>query len=347
MARPSLSRPALAAALLASLALIALVAAPALAALGGAYPVQSAGDRGTDVAAIQELYRYHQALASGSGHEGSRGVTTGARNAPDVPVSGIFGPSTTIGVQAFQSSRGLPPTGVVDGATWSALVVKIGPGSTGAAVKALQRELREKRGATSVPIDGVYGTATTNAVKAFQAHMGLSQTGSMNAATWNALIWHYELPHFSASALCDYDPPPDANWGTAELVSTLEAAGRSMVDQGYGQVAVGDLSYEHGGDHPEHNTHEVGLDADIRMMRKANDQCSNPSNWRLAAYDRNATRALILAIRAATPGHVKEILFNDPQLIAEGLTVYRVDHDDHLHVRLCEASHALPLYTCP
>jgi len=83
------------------------------------------------------------------------------------------------------------------------------------------------------------------------------------------------------------------------------------------------------------------------MMRKANDQCTSPSNWRLAAYDRTATRALILAIRAATPGHVKEILFNDPQLIAEGLTVYRIDHDDHLHVRLCEAGHALQLYRCP
>ncbi|HET9344388.1 MAG TPA: penicillin-insensitive murein endopeptidase, partial [Candidatus Limnocylindrales bacterium] len=138
----------------------------------------------------------------------------------------------------------------------------------------------------------------------------------------------------------------NANWGTAELISTLEAAGRAMVQAGYGQVPVGDLGYEHGGDHPEHRTHEVGLDADLRMMRKANDQCSSPSNWRLAAYDRTATRALVKAIRVATPGHVKEILFNDPQLIAEGLTVFRAGHDDHLHVRLCEAGHPVPLYRC-
>ena len=94
-----------------------------------------------------------------------------------------------------------------------------------------------------------------------------------------------------------------------------------MVKAGYGQIAVGDLSSSSAATSPLHDTHEVGLDADIRPMRKANDQCSHGSNWRLAAYDRAATRALIMAIRAATPGHVKFILFNDPQLIREGLTV--------------------------
>ena len=136
--------------------------------------------------------------------------------------------------------------------------------------------------------------------------MGLPQTGLADAATWRTLVWHYEEPVFSAAALCDYDPPANANWGTAEMIATLQAAGATMVTGGYGRVAVGDVSYEHGGDHPEHDTHEVGLDADIRPMRKANDQCSNGSNWRLAAYDRTATRALILAIRAATPGPREE-----------------------------------------
>jgi hypothetical protein len=270
---------------------------------------------------------------------------TGARNPLIVPIDGLFGASTDAGVRAFQASRGMPVTGVADDATWAALVAPIGPGSTGDAVRALQRELREKR-AAAVPVDGVFGTSTAAAVTAFQAHMGIPQTGAMNAATWRALVWHYEEPRFSASALCDYDPPANANWGTAEMISTIEAAGATTVTSGYGQIAVGDLSYEHGGDHPEHDTHEVGLDADLRPMRKANDQCSSGSNWRLAAYDRAATRALINAIRAATPGHVKKILFNDPQLIAEGLTVYQSGHDDHLHVRLCEASHPDPRYRC-
>ena len=335
----------LAQALVAALVL-AVLAAPTLAAVSASYPVQSLGDRGTDVAALQELFGYHQRAVSLDGGGAARGVTTGARNPIVVPVNGLFGSTTDAAIRAFQVSRGLPASGVADADTWAALVVPIRPGSTGAAVRALQRELREKRGATDVQIDGIYGAATPAAVTAFQAHMGLPQTGAVNGATWRALIWHFELPRFSASALCDYDPPANANWGTAELISTVEEAGRSMVNAGFGQVAVGDLGYEHGGDHPEHETHEVGLDADLRPMKKANDQCSGGTRWTLAAYDRAATRALAKAIRAATPGHVKEILFNDPVLIAEGLTVFRAGHDDHLHVRLCEAWHPVPLYRC-
>ena len=55
-----------------------------------------------------------------------------------------------------------------------------------------------------------------------------------------------------------------------------------------------------------------------------------------SSYDRTATRALIKAIRAAAPGHVKLIYFNDPVLIREGLTTRYTGHDDHLHIRYCE-----------
>ncbi len=41
----------------------------------------------------------------------------------------------------------------------------------------------------------------------------------------------------------------------------------------------------------------------------------------------------------AAPGHVKLIYFNDPVLIKEGLTTHYLGHDDHLHVRYCEAAH--------
>ena len=334
--------------------LIALVATSALpvvrtprlafAALPTFFPTQSLGDRGTDVTAIQHLIRHHQSGASSSS-SGGRTVRVVGVNPIVVPVDGVFRDATAAGVRAFQVSRGLPATGVVDHATWERLVVPLGPFATNPGVVALQTELTEKRGAV-VGTDGVYGAQTVAAVRAFQQHMGLPATGSVDTATWRALLGHFELPRFSSAALCDYDPPANANWGTAETIASIETAGAAMVGAGYGRVAVGDVSYEHGGDHPEHVSHEVGLDADLRPMRKANDQCSLGSNWRLAAYDRAATRALIKAIRAATPGHVKKILFNDPQLIAERLTVYQSGHDDHLHVRLCEASHPQPLYVC-
>lgn len=311
------------------------------AALPPSFPTQSAGDRGTDVLAIQRLFR--QAQAS-SGRTNTRGVTTGARNALIVPVDGVFRASTVAAVRAFQASQMLPETGIVDATTWAGLTVPLGPGATGEAVRAVQAELREKRGA-ALAVDGVYGASTTAAVASFQAHMGLSQTGAIDAATWRTLVWHFEEPRFSASALCDYDVK-NANWGTAEMIATLEAAGASTVAAGVGRIAVGDISLEHGGDIAIHESHEVGLDADLRPMRKSNDQCARGSNWRLTAYDRGATRALVDAIRAAAPGHVKWIFFNDPQLIREGRTTFLTGHDDHLHVHLCEAGHPDRDYRC-
>jgi hypothetical protein len=56
--------------------------------------------------------------------------------------------------------------------------------------------------------------------------------------------------------------------------------------------------------------------------------------------------AFIREIRAAAPGHIKVIYFNDPVLIGEGLTTRVSGHDDHLHVRYCEAWHPVTAYRC-
>jgi peptidoglycan hydrolase-like protein with peptidoglycan-binding domain len=315
---------------------------PALAAISTAYPTQSLGDRGTDVVAIQLLINARLGPAPPTGGR----VEVSGRNLVTVAVNGIFDDATAAAIRVLQSRNALRETGVVDPATWRALVVPIGATSRGSDVVAVQRLLREKRGA-SVPLDGTYGTATRAAVVTFQKHMGLAATGSVDGATWRALVWHFELPRFSAAGLCDYSVGNGAaNWGTASAVASIEAAGAAMVDAGYGRVAVGDVGLEHGGDIAGHQTHEHGLDADLRPMRKANDQCAWGTNWRLSSYDRSATRALIKAIRSIAPSHVKLIYFNDPVLIGEGLTRPFAGHDDHLHVRFCEATHPLAAYDC-
>ena len=333
--------------------LLALVAAsgvaqgapPALAALSTAIPTQSLGDRGTDVATLQQLLHHHLTSQPPAPTSGRTVIVRGV-NPLVITVDGVFGPSTREAVRVFQLSRELPVTGVVDPATWARLVVPISSGATGDAVVALQRLLREKR-AASVPLDGVFGPSTKTAVSAFQQHLGLAATGAADATTWRGLVWHFELPRFSASALCDYSVGNGpANWGTAETTAVIEKAGAAMVVAGYGRVAVGDVSFEHGGDIPGHETHERGLDADLRPMRGANDQCTARTNWRLTTYDRSATRALVKAIRAAAPGHIKLIYFNDPVLVGEGLTTYSSGHDDHLHLRICEAVHVDPRYRC-
>jgi peptidoglycan hydrolase-like protein with peptidoglycan-binding domain len=339
-----------ASALALALTLSALVAAPAFATPrrptiapppapsatlvpGINWPVQSAGDRGTDVSAIQRLLRL-------------RIADTPLAVAPPAP-DGLFGSSTVAAVKSFQASRGLAATGIVDGPTWAKLIVGLGAGMTGEAVVALQTELVEKRRVT-LAIDATFGPATTAAVSAFQRHIGLPVTGLATASTWRALVWHYELPRFGSAGLCDYSVGNGAaNWGTAEAIDTLEAVGRSMVVLGYGRIAVGDASFEHGGNIPGHETHEQGLDVDMRPLRKANDQCTvGGTRWSSSTYDRTATRAMIAKFRRLAPGHIKVIYFNDPVLIREGLTRWFAGHDDHVHVRFCEKVHPLATYDC-
>ena len=321
-------------------AAFAASAAPAAALSGVAWPTQSQGDRGTDVAALQGLLR----VGLQPDPLPRRRALLRAIVLP--PVDGVFGATTTDAVRRFQLGHGLTVNGIVDVATWSKLAIPLSAGAAGRAVEALQRELAEKRGATLV-VDGLFGSTTRSAVLVFQKHAGLAQTGTVDLATWRTLVWHYELPRFSSKALCDYSVGNGpANWGTADAIAGLEAGGAWSVAHGYGRLAVGDVSFEHGGPIPGHETHRRGLDVDIRPLRKANDQCTVRTRWTYTAYDRAAMRAVVKAIRALSPGQIKLIYFNDPVLISEGLTTWYSGHDDHLHIRFCEPLSPGATYRC-
>lgn len=305
--------------------LLIALAAPGVAAAGPTFPTQSLNNRGVDVRAIQGLLIHH---------------------GQPVAIDGVFGTATQDAVKAFQGTQGLTVDGVVGEATWGRLAVSLGPGSSGEAVKVLQRLLNEKRKA-GLTVNGVYGAATRNAVIAFRRHMGMTARDRVGPLTWRKLAWHYDKPGFKGNGLCDYSVGNGAaNWATGAAIGQLEAATRAFSALGRGRVPVGDASREHGGDIAGHQSHEVGLDIDLRPMRDAEDQCTWGTNWRSSSYNRPATRALIKAIRAAAPGHVKVIFFNDPVLIDEGLTRWFSGHDDHLHVRYCERWHELKRYRC-
>jgi peptidoglycan hydrolase-like protein with peptidoglycan-binding domain len=309
-----------------ALLLLAAIVPSTTAATTHAFPNQSLGDRGSDVSAIQALLHAH---------------------GDPLALDGIFGETTRAAVIAFQAANGLPADGVVREDTWLKLIIPLGPGSTGDAVKAVQRQLDDKRHA-GLAITGVYDTPTRSAVVAFQKHIGMTPHGYVGPVTWRNLIWHYDYPSFTAAKnLCDYSVGNGkANWGTGATIGHLEAAAIAFKARGKGRISVGDVSYEHGGDIPLHATHERGLDADIRPIRRNANQCTWGTNWRYSSYDRSATRALIKIIRATAPGHVKLIYFNDPVLIREGLTTWYAGHDDHLHVRYCEPSYPIARYRC-
>ena len=107
------------------------------------------------------------------------------------PLDGEFGPITLKAVKAFQTTRHLPATGVVDATTWAAVqtmaypllpyrLVVLKQGSTGATVKVLQKALK-------VTADGEFGPITAKAVKAAQAKAHLSANGLVGVRTWIAV----------------------------------------------------------------------------------------------------------------------------------------------------------------
>jgi peptidoglycan hydrolase-like protein with peptidoglycan-binding domain len=305
-------------------ALFAYAAPVSAASVRDTWPVQNIHDRGSNVSAIQGLLRAH-------------GST--------IEVSGTYDAGTKTAVIAFQTAHGLTANGIVAASTWDALVVPLKQGDSGEAVKALQRLLIAKRHA-SLSVTGVFGSVTRDRVAAFQAHYGMTIWGSVGPVTWRRLVAHFQYPSFGTN-LCAYTVGNgNAHWATGSAIGLLKAAETAFLKLGYGRISMGDASFEHGGDIPGHETHEQGLDMDLRLIRTDEKQCTWGTNRFWSTYDRAATRALIKTIRATAPGHVKLIYFNDPVLIHEGLTTWFKGHDDHLHVRYCESSHPLAMYDC-
>ncbi len=162
------------------------------------------GNRGTEVQALQYYLNFiaffNDAL-------------------PDISVDGIFGPSTRDAVLAFQRYYGLTQDGIAGRDTWnriqtvyqsilnnlpkeyqsySSLIYPgtvLSVGSTGKVVEQVQTYLRViGQNNSSVPVinvDGTFGNATRNAVRAVQKLYGIDQTGVVGPSTWNAIVELY------------------------------------------------------------------------------------------------------------------------------------------------------------
>ncbi|MBQ4139709.1 MAG: peptidoglycan-binding protein [Clostridia bacterium] len=142
---------------------------------------------------------------------------------PFVPIDGNKGSDTTAAIRAFQSSRGLPATGVADQETWEAIydeylisLEKEAPpsgfspfpseprdyalrvGDEGFPVSAVQHMLGEISvffPIAEMAVSGKYDEATRDAISELQARYLLPVTGEVDKLTWNALVRLYDSAH--------------------------------------------------------------------------------------------------------------------------------------------------------
>jgi N-acetylmuramoyl-L-alanine amidase len=150
-------------------------------------PVLRLGSQGTEVTNLQATLKL-------------LGYYTG-------PIDGVYSESTVIAVFLFQQAANLDTTGIVDAATWTALLPTVTPpppvstaptsdnpnsmptlrvGMNGSAVRLLQERLRAL--GLSVTVDGVFGEQTLQAVMAAQQQLKLNPDGVVGPATWQALL---------------------------------------------------------------------------------------------------------------------------------------------------------------
>lgn len=106
-------------------------------------------------------------------------------------VDGSFGPGTKAAVKAFQSAQSLTSDGIVGRNTWVALF-----GGSGAiiqssarpyAVRAIQDVLTRK-GHAQLTVDGLWGSKTASAVRAFQQTFSHPVTGQVDLDTFKGVM---------------------------------------------------------------------------------------------------------------------------------------------------------------
>lgn len=155
------------------------------------------------------------------------------------PVDGIFGAQTGRAVEQFQEIFSLEPDGVVGKATWYSavriyvgvnrlselvslgqtfygfnwqLVQRLQSGASGTKVRQLQYMLATVSeyvdAVPRVAVDGIFGSATFAAVRAYQRFAGLQVDGVVGAQTWYSLYDRYRGIQTTAEGSFQYPGTP-------------------------------------------------------------------------------------------------------------------------------------------
>ncbi len=160
----------------------------------------SVGDTGSSVSNVQYLIAYLAQFYS---------------TIPSIAVDGIYGSATADAVRSVQKAFDLPVTGEVDYATWDIMYrtyigfieaiplkyiegniipypgVPLRRGSDSESVRLLQEYINYISQfydeVSTLPVTGYFGTQTENAVITLQRLLGIEQSGTVAAPTWDAI----------------------------------------------------------------------------------------------------------------------------------------------------------------
>ena len=186
-----------------------------------------------------------------------------SQNYPAIPnlatVDGIYGSRTESSVRAFQQIFGLTPDGIVGKATWYALVrlytavtglselrsqgqqfysinweypEALIQGNRGEKVRLLQYMLAVlSEYIDEIPaltVDGIFGPATTAAVRAAQLWLGLPVTGSVDETTWDEIYYQYSGIEKTTLRNEETFPQTSTNGSSANVNRTRYARSSTM-----------------------------------------------------------------------------------------------------------------------
>jgi len=286
---------------------------------------------------------------------------------------GMFGLACQTAVADFQRRRGLAPSGYVDATTLGALETaarpdprfdrarpligaSVGPGQPNrtADVKAVQERLKDL-GYYQGPVNGRFSNNVARSLNLFDAVVRGEGQVTRGKAAWDTSMkldpgedaerWlrarngpRWEAMPRRGTGFVNDDR--DAHgYGTSWLRETVERAGSRYTayaaanPRAVQEIHINDASRRHGGDTIDHDTHETGLNLDVRLGR-------GNITHRSRSYDREATWASIRSF--LDDGSVSRVLFNDPELLRRaeadpryaGRLVACDGHDDHLHVEV-------------
>ena len=255
-----------------ALLLLAATAPGAAAAHRRSFPTQSLGNRGADVRAIQGLLRARGFPVADRWR--SSGTTT------DDAGQGLPGRERP----DRQRDRRRRRPGRSSSSGW-------GRASTGEAVKVVQRQLNDKRRAGPGGRrrlrhgDAERGHHLPEAHRDDAARQGRAGDLAPDPVALRLPVVQDRACATTASAT------GQANWGTGAAIGQLEAAATAFLATGARSSRRSATSAAStAGTSPGHQTHEVGLDVDIRPIRDNENQCTWGTNWRVRVLRPDARR---------------------------------------------------------